>query len=391
MTEKMYNNNPYLKEWEAEILDIKEEEDKYLILLDRTAFYPEGGGQPSDRGYIDDVQVLHVFEEGKDIFHVVSKKPENNKVKCKLDFKRRYDLMQQHTGQHLLSAVLYNDYNADTSSFHLGEDYISVDISMPEMSEVLIRTVEEKANNFIYDNLEVKAYIVDKSELEKLPLRKVPKVEEDIRIVEIDKIDYSPCCGTHVKNTGELGIIKIVKTEKYKGATRVYFKCGRRAFEDYQRKQSIVTELGRLLAVDQDNLIGKVEANSEELKNMLKYTKELKDSLYLYEAQNIIKNLNSDVVDFEFEDKTFEEVQSLGKIILREGNYIVILSSSIDKKLWLAHNGNFKVHCGKLFKESLPKYSGKGGGGDKQAQASFENEASLRDFQKFVISEIGLI
>ncbi|SKA81519.1 alanyl-tRNA synthetase [Clostridium sp. USBA 49] len=388
MTEKLYYIYPYIKEWEADVLDISEKEGKFLIELNKTAFYPEGGGQPSDKGYIDDVEVLHVFEEDEHIFHVTNKKPKNSKVICKLDFERRYDLMQQHTGQHILSAVFYNNFKGETSSFHLGEDYVSIDISMPEMTEELIKIVEDEVNKIIYSNLEIKSYIVNKNELENIPLRKLPKVEKDIRIVEIDKIDYSPCCGTHLKNTGEIGVIKIIKIEKYKGVTRVYFKCGKRAFEDYQFKHDITVNLGKLLSVDQNNLESKVKNISEELKNKIKEIKELKENLNLYEAEDILNRLNSNIVNINFSDKTFDDVQNIGRIILRKGNYLVILSSNIDKKLWLAHNGDFEVNCGKLFKENLQKFSGRGGGGDKQAQASFESEISLKEFQEFVVSKI---
>jgi alanyl-tRNA synthetase len=388
MTEKLYYNDPYLKEWQAEIIDIIEDKGKFLVILDRTAFYPEGGGQPSDRGFINNIEVSEVFEKDNNIYHVTADKPEVQKVSCRLDFERRYYLMQQHTGQHLLSSVFYESYGGETSSFHLGEDYVSIDISLADMEESIVKAVEAKTNELIYQNLEVKRYMVTKEELGSLPLRKFPKVEEDIRIIEINKIDYSPCCGTHVSRTGELGLVKIVKTEKYKGVTRVYFKCGKSAFEDYQNKQDTTVKLCKLLAVDYETLIPKVQSNVEELKGSLKEIKELKEKLNAYEVKEILKTASPDKIVMKFEDKSFEDVQSLGRILLQSGDYLVILSSIPDKKLWLAHNGNFSIHCGKTFKENLQAYGGRGGGGDKQAQASFETEENLINFENFLKESI---
>jgi alanyl-tRNA synthetase len=384
MAEKLYYDNPYLKEWESQVLDIVERDGKIIVLLDRTAFYPEGGGQPADRGFIDDAEVSYVLEEGKDIYHVVDKRPEKALVKCRLDFERRFDLMQQHTGQHLLSSVFYDDYKGETSSFHLGEDYVSIDISLAEIVEETIKKVENRVNELIYSNLEVKTYLVDKEELAKLPLRKFPKVDEDIRIVEIDKIDYSPCCGTHVKNIGELGLVKIIKTEKYKGVTRVYFKCGKRALEDFQAKHDIAVYASRTLAVDLESLQEKIKLTVLELQNNQKQIRELRESLHGYEAKDIIDASESNIIVKSFEDRNFEDVQSLGRIILQSGNYAVILSSVQDKKLWFAHNGSFDIHCGKVFKENLQKFNGKGGGGDKQAQAAFIDVQQLINFENFL-------
>lgn len=390
MTEKLYYSMPQLKTWEAEIIDVVERDEKYLVLLDKTAFYPEGGGQPSDRGYIEELQVLDVFEEGKNIFHTVKGKPKKKRVTCSLDYERRQDLMQQHSGQHLLSSVFYEGYMGETSSFHLGEDYVSIDISLPEINDSLLKEVEIKVNELIYKNLEIKTYLVQKEELDKLPLRKFPKVEEDIRIVEIDNIDYSPCCGTHVNSTGELGIIKIIKAEKYKGITRVYFKCGRRALLDFQKKQDNIAAICRILAVDIDKISEKVEKSIDETKSKLKEIKELKEKLYGYEAKEIINSAASKVISINFKDRSFEDVQDLGKSILQQGEYVLIISSEPDKKLWFAFSGNFDLHCGRIFKEKLLDFKGRGGGGEKQAQASFEDEHLLSKFMTALKDDISL-
>lgn len=390
MTEKLYYVNPYLKEWEAEIIDVINREDKVLVVLDKTAFYPEGGGQPSDRGFIGENEVLDVFEDGETIYHVLNKVPKEIFVRCVIDFNRRYDLMQQHTGQHLLSSVFYDKYKGETSSFHIGEEYVSIDISIPDMTEQIVEEVENLVNELICKDIKLKSYIVEKKELVKIPLRKVPKVEEDIRIIEIESIDYSACCGTHLKSTGELGVIKVIKVERYKGATRVYFKCGKRALNDFQNKHSIVQNLSKMLGVDIEMLENKIKSNMENLSSMSKEVRELKESLYTYEAREIINNADSKLIFAGFKDKTFDEVQSLGRIILQERSFLIIVYSEIDNKLWFAHDGNIDINCGKVFRESLEKYNGRGGGNDKQAQAAFSDTKSLLEFSDFLYQKYKL-
>ncbi|TDT50815.1 alanyl-tRNA editing protein [Fonticella tunisiensis] len=385
---RLYYDNPYLTSWEAEVIDVVEKEGKFAVTLSQTAFYPEGGGQPSDRGTIDGIQLLDVIEDGGIIYHIHPSKPQSQTVRCEVDFQRRFDHMQQHTGQHILSAVFYNLYSGETSSFHLGEDYVSIDISLPEISDYMLRKVEDTTNDYIYKNLKVKTYIIKPDEVSKLPLRKLPPVADSIRIVEIDGVDYSPCCGTHVRSLGEIGIIKIIKTEKYKGATRVYFKCGKRALLDYQAKQDIVASLSRQFTASEGELIHRGEALSAELKNLSKEVRDLKEKLLGYEAKEIIAASSSNLIVKSFDDKSFEDIQLLSKQIVSLGDYVVILTSTFDRKILLAHSGKSSIHCGKLFKEHLLKYNGRGGGGDRMAQALFADVKDLKSFEKLLVETV---
>jgi alanyl-tRNA synthetase len=388
MVNRLFYDNPHLKEWECKVEKIIEKEGKCLVVLSESAFYPEGGGQPSDRGTIDGIEVLDVFEEDDIIYHVLPSPPQNTTVFCKLDWERRCDHMQQHSGQHLLSAVFYNLYEGRTCGFHLGEEYVTIDIALPEVSAETVKEIERVANQYIYDNLEVKAYFIEPDEVNKIPLRKLPIVDEGIRVVEIVGVDYSPCCGTHVKATGEIGIIKIIKTEKYKGMTRVYFKCGKRALIDFQGKQDVTVALSRHLSVPEREIPERVEGLSNELKEALREIVKLKEMIFKYDAENIVKSSNSKVISLSFEDKSFEDIQILSKQILLLGDYIVILASTPDKRLVLSHNGNFDVHCGKIFKENISNFNGKGGGSDKQAQALFTNEEDLLAFLNFLTEQL---
>lgn len=379
--EKLFYTEPYLAKWESSIEDIIERDNKYYVVLDKTAFYPEGGGQPWDLGTIDGIQLSGVIEENGLIYHILSSPPQNKTVKCVLDFKRRFDLMQQHSGQHLLSAVFYNTYGGKTSSFHLGEDYISIDISLKDVSPELIKEIEDRANSYIYDNIEVKTFFIKPEEAANYPLRKVPPVTENIRIVEIGDVDFTPCCGIHVGRTGEIGMIKIIKFEKYKGITRIYFKCGMRALRDFQEKNDIILELDKRFNSPENEILTRADALLSDIDNLSKEVRDLKDRIAYYEAMEIINSASSNKISMTFNDKTFNEIQLIAKHILSNGSYLLIFASELDSRIMLSHDGGFGVNCGKIFKEHLSSFNGKGGGNDKQAQGGFH---SLDDMNRFI-------
>lgn len=389
MTNKLYYTSPYLKEWRTNIEKVVEKDGKTLVVLSETAFYPEGGGQPSDKGYINDIEVLYVFEEDDIIYHEVASKPLSNEAHCKLDYERRFDYMQQHSGQHVLSAVFYTSYEGVTAGFHLGEDYVTIDITLPEISEATLRDVELKANQHIFENAEVKTYIITPEEVEKLALRKLPKVDENIRIVEITDVDLSPCCGTHVTRTGEIGLLKITKSEKNKGMTRIYFKCGKRALLDYQNKQEVTTGLSRHLSEPEQTLVAKVETITAELRNTIWESGKLKESLSKYEAQELLQADDSKIIAKSFENKNFDEIQVLAKQVLLLGDYITIFSSIPDKKVLLSYSGDYNLHCGKIYKEHVSSFNGRGGGGDKQAQAGFASVEDMMAFGEFLGKKVS--
>jgi alanyl-tRNA synthetase len=382
--EKLFYEDVYIREWESNIEHVEERDNWFYVVLEKTAFYPEGGGQPSDRGNIDGIEILDVLEENNIIYHILASYPKNKVVRCKLDYSRRFDFMQQHTGQHLFSAVFFNKYKGETSSFHLGEDYISVDISIADIPKEMLVDVEILANRYIFNNLNVITHTVNYEEISRFPLRKLPPTNEDIRIVEIDKLDFSPCCGTHVSKTGEIGIIKVLKTEKYKGLTRIYLKCGERAILDYQNKTDLALDLGKLLSVPENEIFERIDGIGVELKTLSRQLLELKEKLNVYDAAAIINSSSNKLIIKVFQDKPFSDIQALGKQILQAGDYMLILASLLDNKLLLAHNGTLELDCGKLFKEQLTNFKGRGGGSSKLAQAGFEDINNMKAFIEFL-------
>ena len=388
MTSKLYYSNPYLKTSETEIKSITEKDGNFHVALNETIFYPEGGGQPCDRGFIDEIGVLDVYEENDTIFHVLPSSPTQNTVTCDIDFERRFDHMQQHAGEHLLSGVFLSLFDGHNMGFHLGDDYVTIDLSLSDISDSMVLEAENTANELIYKNLEIKTYIVDSETAAKLPLRKPPIVTQSIRIVEIDKVDYSACCGTHVNYTGEIGIIKIVKTQKYKNMTRVYIKCGKRALVDFQNKHDMITNLSSSLSTGESQLISKIESDQSDLKNKSREIKSFRDKLSRYEAQEIINSSQSELIIINFEDKNSEDIESLARQIMQIRDHVLILASLKDKRLLACWSGNYSINLGKIFKENAPSFNGRGGGSNKQAQCSFSQVDDLMGFETFLSEEL---
>lgn len=384
MTERLYYTDPYIKEWNANIKEVFQEENKFYVILDKTAFFPGGGGQPGDRGFIDDLEVKNVFEREKEIIHVLEKNPDKKEVKCKLNFSKRFYYMQQHAGEHLLSAVLYDSYGTQNDGFHMGDEYVTIDNSIKNLTDDMINEVENKVNYYIYKDIPIVDYFVDYPKVCDFNLRKVCTVEEDIRIVEIQGIDRIACCGTHVRTTGQIGLIKIIKTEKYKGMTRIYFKCGQKALEDYQGKHKIVATLNKNYSSTDKEILDKVINESLQVKMLSKEVKELKEKLMEFCAQDIVKEVNKLILFRVFKEETFEEIQIINRFIMEKSHSINILVSEKDRKVILSHDGKFQLNCGKLFKENISKFQGKGGGGDRQCQGAFLKEEDLNNFSEFL-------
>lgn len=388
MTDKLYYSDSYTTFFRTRIMSVTEDKGRFFVVLPETYFFPEGGGQPCDKGYIDGIKVLDVFEKDNIIYHILPSLPENKEVDCKIDFARRFDHMQQHSGEHLLASVFYNNFDAQNLGFHLGEDYVSIDLSLNSVPESMLKQAEDIANEIIYKNLEIKTYLINPEDVGKIPLRKAPQVTESIRVVEIDNSDYSPCCGTHVSRTGEIGIIKIIKSEKYKDMTRVYFKCGKRALSDYQNKHGIVSNLYGLFSTSENKILDRIESDISKMKSMSAEIKDLKENLFKLEAAGLVKSATSRLITADYGNKSFSDLELMAKLILQLGEYIVILSSIPENRLLAICNGDNNLSMGKLFKENLPKFSGKGGGSEKQAQAAFSAQKDLADFKEFLVTHL---
>lgn len=229
MTERLDLTDPYLTEFDAEVTAVRTHAGKAAVVLSRTAFYPEGGGQPADTGWLGDVPVVDVQQVGDEVLHVVASAVEPGPVSGEIDWTRRFDHMQQHHGQHLLSAVFEKELGAATVSFHLGAETCTIDLAVPmtRLGAEALRRVEEACNEVIFLDLPVTARDYAPDELAQLPLRK--EAVKGSRVVLVEGVDASPCGGTHPRRTGEVGVVSVVRAQRWGDAvSRVEFVCGRR-------------------------------------------------------------------------------------------------------------------------------------------------------------------
>ena len=242
MTEKLYDNDSYLTEFDCRIISFGEDNGRIYIETDRTAFFPEGGGQTSDKGYLDELYISDVQIVGDRIFHYTDNTPEalsylqsKEMLHGKIDFKKRFSDMQQHSGEHIVSGIICSSFNYNNVGFHLGTEVVTLDFD-GELSREDIDRIEFLANKAIWDNKEILVHFPSDEELKSISYRSKIEIEGQTRLVEIPGIDVCACCAPHVKMTGEIGIIEIVSFERYKGGTRISILCGERALKDIRHK-----------------------------------------------------------------------------------------------------------------------------------------------------------
>lgn len=381
--DKLYLNDSYIKEFKADVVNVVEDKERILIVLDRSAFYPEGGGQPSDTGYVGDCRISYVFEEDGVTYHVSDKLPDITKdIDCSIDWKRRFDHMVQHCGQHILSGAFHKLLEGPTVGFHLGDEYVTVDIGLDSLSTEDAERVEILANSVIYENRPVSYHYPDNDELSKFDLRKAPKVTENIRIVEVGGFDFSPCGGTHPSHAGEIGIIKIRKWEKYKNSVRVEFVCGMRALSDYIWKNNYINEISALLSSKSEDVLESVKKCVSELHAVNKEVKFLRDSVLSYEAISLYNNADEikgvRIIKEVFKERDFKEINSLGNKIAGNKKAIALLGLKSDSaRMIFTRSKDVDIKINELFKEVLPVINGKGGGNPMSAQGGGTDISNL--------------
>ena len=391
MSVRLYYKDPYLKEFKSKILEKVKTDDKFAVVLERTCFYPTSGGQPNDLGYFQDVPVIDVIEEKERIVHLLKKDINKNcgdTIIGKIDWDRRFDHMQQHTGQHILSAAFERLWDADTVSFNLGNDICSIDIMKDNIVSEEIEKVEALANDIVLKNTPIEFYFIERNKSKQLNLRKRPPQEGKIRIVEIKDFDICACCGTHCSNTGEVGLIKILKWENRGAKIRIDFICGKRSLKDYFWKNELIRNTSNKLTVKDLELGEVIDRMLEERKDTRKKLRECKEKLQEYEVNQLISKsiLNESglkIIKKIFSQKSFQEVKELVQKCINMDDNIIVFAGIKDgtngAKLLLACTKALKYDMNMLIKEAGKLIDGRGGGAPNFAQAGGKNIEGIED------------
>ena len=395
MTEKLYHRDPYRIEFTAQVVSQRQNGDGlWEVELDATALYPTSGGQPYDDGFLQGQPVIEVIEEGDTIIHLLENPlPEDERIRGKVCWVRRFDHMQQHAGQHILSQACLQVARAETVGFHLSDNSVTIDLDVPQLTTGQIQRIEDLANQIVTENRRIVVHVFPTADEIDLPIRKSGKAESDVRVIEVEGFDYSPCGGTHPRSTGEIGLIKILKTEKVRGNTRVHFACGQRALEDYRFKSEIIDEVTGYMTIGAEDLPDMVRHWDDQIKTLKKQVKEFTSSLLKYEAEAIVAAADSDgVYLLSYPERGVEELRQLAAGIVGLDSAAVVLAGVASPKpfVLVVAGEDSGIDASQVLRECGQDYGWKGGGTARQAQGRAEAESleeGLQAARRYIIGQ----
>jgi len=377
-TPKLYFRDSSLLEFSATVIDAKPSDRGHCVVLDQTAFYPTGGGQPNDIGTLGQATVVDVFEdETGTIYHVVENAGSLNPgetVTGIIDRARRLDHMQQHSGQHILSQAFVQACGAETRSFHLGARTSTIDIELQSPTADLLRAAEDIANAVVFEDRPMRVHMVNEEEAARLPLRKESAVRGNIRVIEVENFDWSPCGGTHAGRTGQIGNIAIRSYERVKRLTRVEFVCGLRALAEYRLANDSALGVARLFSCERDSSPELAARSLQENKDLKRQVREFRELAMSAEASELLASAplsgGFKIVKGIFKLRDFEEVRILASKIVQREPSIALLATSDAKgaRLVFARSTSMTQDMGQLLAQACSALGGRGGGKPDLAQ-----------------------
>ncbi len=384
MTERLYYTEPYRTEFTARVMEKLIWDGQFAVVLDRTAFYPASGGQPADRGKLGGVAVRDVVEHQTDkaIIHVLSEEIPGRDVRGTVDWERRFDHMQQHTGQHVLSAAFEQVLGAATVGFHLGAESSTIDLDVAPLGMETVEPVETQANAVVWDDRTVSVHLADDDALDEMGVDRPDDVDGPVRLMVIGgagagepPFDVNPCGGTHVARTGEIGIIKVTGLERRGDETRVSFVCGGRALGDYREKSAVITALASRMTVGYWELDEAVERLQDENRELRHAERELRERLLDAEADRLVESAavrgSYRVVGRVWQGPAPDELRTLARKLAERPGVLALLFSVADRThLCFARADDLEVDANALLQEACARLDGKGGGRPQVAQGS---------------------
>ena len=382
LTERLYYDNVYLKEFDATVLEARPGKTGCEIRLDRSAFYPTSGGQPFDTGVLGGTRVTDVYvDKDGEVWHVTDAPLEEGaQVHGVIDWERRFDHMQQHAGEHMLANAAWRHLGGFVQGLHLGTEISTIDVELPDGSmrvdDEMIRTLEDDVNEKIWRNVPIRQWFPTAEELDSLPLRKAPTVKEHIRIVQIGEVEFVACGGTHPSSAGQIGMLKIVDARPSRGKMRLTFICGKRAYEDYRSRHDVINRTARSLSASWEQL----DASVETLKQKLQEAERQLAAARAAQATEKLQALTAGAVEKDGWRIIAGDVGAVDMTTLRdmasEGikapNTVMLLAAYDGANALLAYAASEGCpwHMGKLLSESAKANGGKGGGRPDFAQGS---------------------
>jgi len=386
-TERLYYNDSHLVEFEARVVEITERVSGWsAVTLDRTAFYPTGGGQPSDTGTLNGTRVVECIDDDSGVLHVIqgAAPAVGSNVKGRIDWPRRLDHLQQHTGQHILSQAFVTLFRAPTHSFRVLENSCEIDVELTNPTTEMIERAVELANNVIWEDREVSVRQVTAEEAAELPLRKDSTRHGELRLIEIDDFDLTPCGGTHAYRTGEVGIIGVRSWERAKGLARIDFVAGGRALADYRRANRGAREVASLFGASRDDapkLVSRLVAENKDLQRRLRLLEEITTKVEAGElrARASILRDGTRLIAEMVAGRDSESLKRLALALISEPHTIALLGASDNDaaRIVFARSADAPGDMNALMHEACVMLEGRGGGKPEIAQGGGHNVERL--------------
>ena len=369
--ERLFDTDSYLQEFQATVLSCEQKnENTWRVVLDRTAFFPEGGGQTGDNGWLNSIEVVDTREEAGVIYHETKEPLEvGMQIAGKIDFTSRFDKMQQHTGEHILSGIVCSTYNYNNVGFHLSSEITTLDFD-GELSAEQVHELEIRVNQAIHENIPVQVKFPTKDELAEMDYRSKIEIEGQVRIVEIPGIDRCACCAPHVKTTAEVGLLKIQSCDRHRGGCRLTIVCGMRALKDYQQKQESVGKVSAALSAKPEKIAEAVEHLQEQQAKLREQLNHIQ-AMYLQEKLDKIHTEDQCVCIFEEALDSIAMRNFVNGAMDRCGGICGAFIGN-DKSGYHYILGSKELDVREISKQLNVKFSGKGGGKPQMVQGSLK-------------------
>ena len=405
MTERIYYHDSYLTNFSAKVIKKQKDNDYFGLVFDKTAFYPTSGGQPHDQGTVNEVPIVNIVDlHNGQILHLLKKDIKEANIDCVINWSTRFDHMQQHSGQHILSQAFLKVTGATTIGFHLSSDYSTIDLDIASVSDPDLEKVEHLANCIVYENRSVDMRIIEQEDILSLDLRKKTDRSGPIRVIEIKEFDLSPCGGTHVKNTAEIGGIFVKNIEKISRGVRIEFLCGQRIIESYRNDLSFLESIAGQLCISPEEAPTRIEIQIDELKQLRKQV----HTMNLHHANDVARKLCNEaflletIIDFQPGERDrlnnkehFEELLRKTKVvmhlfsnetcslkeiaqeIMKKEKFTIVLLACESKNSQIVFSGPSFINFQFILDGCFQIIGGKGGGSKTFVQAGGCNPKTL--------------